>query len=291
VIRRPVLSPALARLWRNDGSLQLGRTPETAVVVEGVDRHLPRSLDGATTWERLLERHPQWASTLAALHANGLLLDADALLLPGVAEAERARLAATLASLTLVHGPAAGEALQARRDATVWLLGSGPVLGGLAGLLRRAGVGTVLVAGRGPEDAPTHTDADLVVVGPTASEEVLTLLRAGIPHLTATVDEATGVVGPLVLPGSSACLRCVELTRLSLDPQWPARTAACDPALAGAVAATAALQVLSLLEGLTPASVGGTLELTLPGWAWRRRTWPQHPGCGCGHLSVPGRVA
>jgi hypothetical protein len=41
------------------------------------------------------------------------------------------------------------------------------------------------------------------------------------------------------------------------------------------------MQVLQLLEGDTPASVGGTLELELPGWQWRRRSWPQHPDCDC----------
>jgi hypothetical protein len=51
--------------------------------------------------------------------------------------------------------------------------------------------------------------------------------------------------------------------------------------LASAVASQAALQALELLEGGTPGSVGGTLELTLPGWRWRRRTWPAHPGCDC----------
>jgi hypothetical protein len=28
--------------------------------------------------------------------------------------------------------------------------------------------------------------------------------------------------------------------------------------------------------------VNGTLELVLPSWQWRRRTWPPHPDCDCG---------
>jgi hypothetical protein len=27
----------------------------------------------------------------------------------------------------------------------------------------------------------------------------------------------------------------------------------------------------------------GTLELVLPGWQWRRRTWRPQPQCGCQH--------
>jgi hypothetical protein len=31
-----------------------------------------------------------------------------------------------------------------------------------------------------------------------------------------------------------------------------------------------------------PATVNGTLEVVLPDWQWRRRTWPPHPACSCG---------
>lgn len=120
-----------------------------------------------------------------------------------------------------------------------------------------------------------------------------------MPHLLARVDEHVGTVGPLVLPGRAPCLHCLELVRSSLDPDWPALsaqlgrpargTAACDGVLAAAVAAQAALQVLQLLEGSTPGSVGGTLELETPGWRWRRRTWPQHPDCPCAWAD-PGRL-
>jgi hypothetical protein len=55
----------------------------------------------------------------------------------------------------------------------------------------------------------------------------------------------------------------------------------CDGPLAVAVAAQAALQALALLDGASPATAGGTLELTLPDWRWRRRSWSPHPACGC----------
>jgi bacteriocin biosynthesis cyclodehydratase domain-containing protein len=118
------------------------------------------------------------------------------------------------------------------------------------------------------------------------------LVRDGVPHLRAGVTGMVGAVGPLVLPGRSSCLSCQELVRSAIDPAWPALVTAQDeqvlPAapshlvLAVAVAAQAALQVLELVEGGTPGSAGGTLELELPGWRWRRRTWPAHPGCHCG---------
>jgi hypothetical protein len=42
------------------------------------------------------------------------------------------------------------------------------------------------------------------------------------------------------------------------------------------------MQVLAMVDGTAdPATLGGTLELALPGWRWRRRSWPAHPDCGC----------
>ena len=36
--------------------------------------------------------------------------------------------------------------------------------------------------------------------------------------------------------------------------------------------------------GRIPATANGTLEVVLPDWQWRRRTWAPHPACGCGAL-------
>ncbi len=115
-----------------------------------------------------------------------------------------------------------------------------------------------------------------------------------MPHLAASASEAIGVVGPLVLPGRSACLRCLDLTRAERDPAWPlilaqlagqsgADPLACDTVLATMVAAQAAAQALAFLDlGAEAAAVtNGTLELVLPDWQWRRRTWQPHPQCGC----------
>lgn len=147
----------------------------------------------------------------------------------------------------------------------------------------------------------------LVMIASDRLEEVTADLgsparSAGQPLLLTGVRETTGIVGPLVLPGRSSCLRCQDLHRQDRDPGW-ARLAAqmarpqgavppCDVVLATLTAAMAALQALTFLDagGLTrsgadPAELpvlGGSLELTLPDWRWRRRSWPAHPSCGCG---------
>jgi hypothetical protein len=119
------------------------------------------------------------------------------------------------------------------------------------------------------------------------------LVASRVLHLAASAREAIGVVGPLVVPGQSACLGCVELARSDRDPAWPfilaqaagqaAQPVACAATLASAVAAQAVSQVLSCLDLAQPAGAvtNATLELVAPGWQWRRRSWPQHGQCRC----------
>jgi bacteriocin biosynthesis cyclodehydratase domain-containing protein len=227
--------------------------------------------------------------------------------------------------------------LAARRQAAVEVRGAARVGASAATLLAAAGVGHVAIrdgaptrpadvapAGLSPFDVGTRRETaaraavrraapaacpalpvgraapDLVLLAPDGPVDALDrdgLLRAGIPHLLATVRETTGVIGPLVLPGRSACLRCLDLTRADRDPGWPRVAAqiatdsdiagaptvrACDTVLATAVAVHAVLQVLAFLDGEPPLAVDGTLEITLPEGQLRRRSWTAHPGCGCG---------
>ena len=122
------------------------------------------------------------------------------------------------------------------------------------------------------------------------------LIRDRVPHLVVCADEAIGVVGPLVVPGRSACARCIDLSKAARDPAWPrilaqasgagglpAATQACDTVLAAATAALATAQALALIDRAgEPATANGTLELVLPQWQWQRRAWPAHPACTCG---------
>jgi bacteriocin biosynthesis cyclodehydratase domain-containing protein len=132
-----------------------------------------------------------------------------------------------------------------------------------------------------------------ILVGRPEPELPARLVRNRVPHLAVLASEAIGVVGPLVIPGKTACLRCLDYVRAANDPSWPlilaqlstrrADPPACDAVLAMAVAAQAAAQALTAIDKAPAASVAvnGTLELALPDWRWRRRTWPVHPACTC----------
>jgi len=112
-------------------------------------------------------------------------------------------------------------------------------------------------------------------------------------HLAVAVCQGTVVIGPLVLPGRTSCLRCAELHRTDRDPRWPAVAAQLVAApnramheptsvLASLAAALAAAQILDHLDGIgVPEVVEATLELCPPDWQLHRRTWPAHADCGC----------
>ncbi|WP_411108296.1 TOMM precursor leader peptide-binding protein [Streptomyces sp. c-19] len=118
-------------------------------------------------------------------------------------------------------------------------------------------------------------------------------IATGTPHLYAGVLEATGTVGPLVLPGGTACARCLQEARTDREPvsplllaQWRSGAThplpACDLGLATAVAGLAAAHALAFLDGDLPASTGTRWTASLPRLEWRAELLRPHPDCPCG---------
>jgi bacteriocin biosynthesis cyclodehydratase domain-containing protein len=134
-------------------------------------------------------------------------------------------------------------------------------------------------------------DVDVHAPAPATGEP---FVRSGTPHLYAGVVEATGVVGPLVLPGETGCAGCLHETRTDSDPAWPRLVAqwrsgsrrqsvrSCDLALATTVAGLAASHALAFLDGRVPSSAGARWEVALPGLTWHARPVRPHPACLCG---------
>jgi bacteriocin biosynthesis cyclodehydratase domain-containing protein len=162
------------------------------------------------------------------------------------------------------------------------------------------------VGRRGPAAAPEPPLA-LVVLAPRDglaafapdAAELAELLAAGIPHLFTGVLEGTGLVGPLVVPGSSSCARCLALRLADADPAWPRVLAQarsrpprgvppCDVAHGTAVAALAASHALAFLDGGRPPSVDGRVELGLAGLRTAVRPLPGDPRCDCGAARALG---
>jgi hypothetical protein len=142
--------------------------------------------------------------------------------------------------------------------------------------------------------APFGEPPDLVVLAvdePVDPQRRDALHARSCAHLIVQVSGATGAVGPLVLPGLTSCLHCADLHRLDRDPAWDALAVqlsvatrargASEVALATVIGGIAAMQALEFVDGGRPATIEGTLEMQLPDWRLRRRTWPIHPDCDC----------
>lgn len=140
---------------------------------------------------------------------------------------------------------------------------------------------------------PDGDEPDLTIVASDRAEcdRVVTdgLVRADQPHLILRSRAGGAVVGPLVHPGRSACVRCTDLTRRDGDPAWPVMlpqlmrlTVGVTTALTAWAAGVAVAQALAFLTRGTAETCGATLEMTPEDYRTRFRAWPMHPGCGCG---------
>jgi hypothetical protein len=145
----------------------------------------------------------------------------------------------------------------------------------------------------GPLASGQRADLAILAMSAPIEEELRDAMHAGpSPHLAAHAGADLAVVGPLVLPGLTSCLHCADLARTDRDPAWPALAVQlstssryarpCDLALMSFTASLLALQALAFLDGDEPATLSATLELLLPQWQLRRRSWPAHPECDCG---------
>ncbi|WP_175412214.1 ThiF family adenylyltransferase [Streptomyces sp. TRM64462] len=212
----------------------------------------------------------------------------------------------------VVPGGLPAEAVGERRDVAARRLVSRSAPGGRAvRAARRPGAGPAGSSGgssagssagsSGGSSGMAEPGLALVVVAPRDGLAVYApdpvtadgWVGTGTPHLFAGVLEATGVVGPLVLPGSTACARCLELARTDGDPAWPRMLAqwrsgrrgpvpSGDVGLVSAVAGLAAAHALAFLDGELPASAGARWEVSSPLLEWRAQRVGPHGDCPCG---------
>lgn len=279
------------------------------------------------------EHGPTLRELLRALTARGLVEDASrsAGPVPGRLAGDQAAAAMRVAvgagqSLDRGGGPAA------RRGLAVAVEGNGRLAVSIAAMLAGAGVGWVHVRATGtvrPEDTGTGYQADdvgrrrataaweavLRVDGGVRTSRfgvnngpdlvVLTdavvpepgragaLVAGGVPHLNVRMRDGIGIVGPLVIPGLTSCLRCADLQRCDRDECWPqlaaqlaGRIQPADLASTQATAAFAVGQVLDAARWLKgtagpPTTCDASIELDLGTAGVRHRAWPAHPACSC----------
>jgi bacteriocin biosynthesis cyclodehydratase domain-containing protein len=319
------LRPHRSLLRRGPTARQFGLDPRTALAVDDLPRPLALMLDELVApadrvdlVARAVRRGADAGAAedlLRRLVDAGVLVDAAA-----VERLVRRRAEATVAVAgdgPLAVGLAAGLAVAA--------VGTLQLAAGSGGPVRARDVGTGLLDGdrgrprgealadavrrvvpgarAGPQ--PTRPSPCFYVLADAAAPDpvlVAELHATRIAHLPVRLRDGVGVVGPLVLPGRSACLGCLELHRRGRDPGWPAvaaqlmnREGSGEPATAAATAALGVAQVLAALDAAAgsdrneeagsaagPPALGATLELDLAAGVLLRRRWSGHPDCTCG---------
>ncbi len=290
---RPTLDPAAPVLRRGAQHLQIGTDPDDAVVLRDLPgvRALLRRCDGVREREAVLAgagMSPDADAVLAALLDAGALIDADARDRAGRASGEAARLVGLG-----VPGSVAPTAVEARLRRPVAVLGPAIVAEPLLRLLRDCG------AQAGPQsEAGSRAELAVVVGHPEPARERLdTLTRDDVDHLVGALHPRSVVLGPLVRPGRTACVRCADAARADRDPAWaalvpqldsppqrPVAAAAGSPLLLATLVAATAAVVLAWLDGTPTAVDGSVLRWGADGVTPTATPLSPHPRCGCQHL-------
>lgn len=250
------LDPRLPLLWRSPTAVQLGVDP-AAVRIESVTE----------LQERML------AALVVGVSAPGLTM------LSGGRTAERDEL------LQLVEPALLRDS--GREMSSVAVTGEGALAEAIASVLAGSGI-HVLASARAADVADSGADVAVAVGDYVLAPELHGVwLRRDVPHLPVVLTDNAVTVGPMVEPGSGACLLCLELHRRDEDAAWPAlatqllgrRSRAASAALVAEAAAAASRAVLDRLARGTsdPDSIridGASGERAL-------RRWEAHPDCGC----------
>lgn len=161
------------------------------------------------------------------------------------------------------------------------------MLATLRGVCGDAGIEVVgLAPGTGRDPALVIVLAHHTVAPRTSAA----LLADEVAQLPVVVT-ANGVrIGPVIVPGQTACLHCAELHRIDHDPGWPTVATQLLELVAPVPSPLVALEAAVITARFVKAAVFGTDAAQLAGAsvslraADARREWARHrphPSCGC----------
>jgi bacteriocin biosynthesis cyclodehydratase domain-containing protein len=260
------LDSRTAVVWRDPFSLQFGVEPVRVILREV-----------STAEERMI------AALATGVSRSGLTMIATS---SGVGEREIASLLERLDGLLLAP-------TETTPQRCVAIVGRGPTVDRIADAVAVAGV--AVMVGDSLPDSPCDLG---VAVGHHVldPESYGFWLRRDLPHLPVIFGEESVTVGPLVEPGTTACLYCLEHYRRDADASWSAiasqlwgrRARSETPLVSIEVAARVARLVLRRLDGaVAPAATSVRIDVetgeAVP------RVWMPHPQCGC--IGLPAGVA
>jgi len=259
------LDPRLAIVWRDPFSLQFGVDPARVVLREVT-----------TTEERMI------AALASGISRSGLGMIARA---GGGTDEDAAGLLQRLAPILvepLLRPPAPAPA--------VAIVGAGQTTQRIANMLAQSGV-RVEVSTRATEEP---CDLGIAIGHYVLDPDSYGFwLRRDVPHLPVIFGDDSVTIGPLVEPGITACLYCLEHHRRDAVAQWSAiaaqlwgrRATSETPLGSREVAALVGRMALRRLrDGPEPRQKGAaatSFRLDVETGEIVRRVWMPHPECGC----------
>ncbi len=180
---------------------------------------------------------------------------------------------------------------------TVALSGTGRTADGIATALGASGI----AVHRGePTNEVVSARADLaIIVAHFVVDPELhgSWLRRDVPHLTVVFGDRVARIGPVVEPGSTPCLYCLERHTTDADAAWPAIESQLWGQRSPAETAIVAEEVIALVSRYAVSRLGGqaqesstfppatSLQLDTETGALTERVWRPHPECAC--LALP----
>lgn len=310
---RPWTRDDVPLVWRSDTCVEIGWPPQQ-VRLDGVDpAHVAwlLSLQGQRELADALAlgagrglRHAHMRRLLRAGVRSGLIDDASQMpqSLRDAPAHLRQAIAADVVAARHLHGgtPRARDIIDRRQRAEVAIQGSGPVAEAVALVLTCSGVGSIAQdrathSGSKRHRRATHQRACHVLCD-TAHPDAAAdpdAMALDIPHLAVAVTGARAVIGPLVIPGRTSCLRCRDLHLADADATWPRAAVQWaarrpGPAAAGLAhlsGAWAALHALAVIDAgsaeVQAPAINAALIVGLPDAAVAIESRPPHPLCGC----------
>lgn len=262
------LDPAFPPLWRSPSTLQLGVVPIAVL-------HDP------APWEQRLLRALETGVDEPALDATAVAF--------GAGDGDGERFVRRL-----------GRAVTGERAAPppIALQLADPVDAALEAVLTAMllAVGREVVAtpwfGAPHEEPPSGAAVMVVAHGVVEPRRAAALVAADVPHLPIVFGAAAVEVGPLVVPGRTACLACLAAHRRDADPAWPllaaqllGRPAPPTDAVLAAEAAGVAERLLTEAERHPARTVHRSLTLRAGALHRTLRSHRPHAECRCRSLA------
>lgn len=262
-----------------DGGVVLARTPSTDAVLGALATGAPVP-DGDDADRVLADLVARAVVVQPAPGGAAVSAGADA----------RAAVSAVIAE----HGHDAPAVLQRRRTARVGVVGQESVAP-VSALLAPTGIDVTGLDTTETEEGPAPDVVVVVGLGEPHRDTLDPLVRDSCPHVLVTAVDGRVRVGPFVVPGRTACVRCIDAHHADRDPrrpllveQYAVRSGAVradgvehpvPPTTWQLAIATAADEVVRFIDGELPLLWSSTLALG--GADHTPVRWLRHPRCGC----------